>query len=367
MAQRSSAGPARGRSGGRNQARNSQRNGLRGSGRDGTREARPARGPQGGRPAQGSPSNRGQSGRAGQMTRGGQGSGSANIIEGRRAVAEAIAAGIPIAKAFVQKLGTAKDAKRDDAVEEILVDLADLGVEIEEVPGAVLNAMSNRGAHQGIAIRVREYRYASIHDVIRKAGVGDALVIVLDHVTDEGNFGAIVRSAEVVGAAGVVIAKNRAASVGIGAYKTSAGAVLHIPIAQVPGIPSALDELKEAGFWVVGATEHATESAWEAPLEGRITLVMGSEGDGISRLALEKCDITCALPQRGRVESLNVAQAATVLAYEWARRTWGPDAEGAMDVADDGGSRIDFDDEGYSIDYDGYEAGFDFEDGPDGE
>ena len=157
-------------------------------------------------------------------------------------------------------------------------------------------------------------------DVIAAAGKGNALVLVLDHVTDEGNFGAIVRTAEVVGAAGVVIAKARSASVGVGAYKTSAGAVLHIPIAQVSNLARAVEELKAAGFWSCASTEHAKDDVWSAPLAGRVALVMGSEGEGISRLVLEKCDFACKLPQRGRVESLNVAQACTVMCYEWLRR-----------------------------------------------
>lgn len=97
---------------------------------------------------------------------------------------------------------------------------------------------------------------------------------MLDHVTDDGNFGAIVRSAEVVGAAGVVIANKRAAGVTVGSYKTSAGAVMHLPIAQVPNIARALDDLKAAGFWVGGASEHAEGSCWDAPFEGRVALVM---------------------------------------------------------------------------------------------
>jgi 23S rRNA (guanosine2251-2'-O)-methyltransferase len=103
-------------------------------------------------------------------------------------------------------------------------------------------------------------------------------------VTDEGNFGAIVRTAEVVGAAGVIVANARAARVGTAAYKTSAGAVLHLPIAQVPNLAAAIDALKEAGFWVGAATEHAHDDVWHAPLEGRICLVMGSEGSGVSAL-----------------------------------------------------------------------------------
>ena len=139
-------------------------------------------------------------------------------------------------------------------------------------------------------------------------------------MTDAGNFGAIVRSAEVVGAAGVVIASKRAAEVTVATYKTSAGAVMHLPIAQVPNIARALDDLKDAGFWVCGASEHAEQVCWDAPLAGRLALVMGSEGEGVSRLVLEKCDFLTKLPQRGLTESLNVAQAATALAFEWMRR-----------------------------------------------
>ena len=145
-------------------------------------------------------------------------------------------------------------------------------------------------------------------------------MVVLDHVTDQGNFGAIARTAEVVGAAGIVIAKARSAGVGVGAYKTSAGAVLHLPIAQVPNLARAIEDLKAAGFWACAATEHATQDVWHAPMGGRLALVMGSEGSGISRLVEERCDFSCRLPQRGRVESLNVAQATAVLCYEWLRR-----------------------------------------------
>ena len=161
------------------------------------------------------------------------------------------------------------------------------------------------------------------NDILDRAGDGPALVVVLDHVTDDGNFGAIVRSAEVVGAAGVIIANKRAAGVTVGSYKTSAGAVMHLPIAQVPNIARALDDLKAAGFWVGGASEHAEGSCWDAPFEGRVALVMGSEGDGISRLVLEKCDFLTKLPQRGMTESLNVAQATTALCFEWLRRNAG--------------------------------------------
>ena len=240
----------------------------------------------------------------------------ADVIFGRRAVAEAIELGLPMKSAFVL---SGPDA--DTTLSSLAQQLAAADVPIEQTTRARLDELSGRGAHQGIVVRVQPFEYASLGRIIRAAGEGDALVVVLDHVTDQGNLGAIVRSAEVVGAAGVVIANARAAGVGMGAYKASAGAVLHIPIARVPNLTRAIEELKENGFWALAATEHADEDVWHAPVEGRLALVMGSEGSGISQLVLRSCDNACRLPQRGKIESLNVAQATTVLCYEWLRRT----------------------------------------------
>lgn len=237
------------------------------------------------------------------------------FIEGRRAAAEALRTGFPVKCALI-----AEGGERDAALSRLVDDLNAEGVRIKYVPRAQLDALSSHGAHQGIALEVGNFPYADVADILDRAGDGPALVVVLDHVTDDGNFGAIVRSAEVVGAAGVIIANKRAAGVTVGSYKTSAGAVMHLPIAQVPNIARALDDLKAAGFWVGGASEHAEGSCWDAPFEGRVALVMGSEGDGISRLVLEKCDFLTKLPQRGMTESLNVAQATTALCFEWLRR-----------------------------------------------
>lgn len=281
--------------------------------------------PQGrsGRPQQGAPRPAG----CGDARRGGS---KGDLIEGRRAVAEALDLGLPVMRALIQK----DSGNADPALTELARRLAADGVEVERVAKPILDSLSSHGAHQGVMLRVRPYRYASLRDVIDAAGEGNALVIVLDHVTDEGNFGAIVRTAEVVGAAGVVVAKSRAARVGVGAYKTSAGAVMHLPIAQVSNLATALDELKEHGFWAGGATEHAHDLVWDAPVSGRLALVMGSEGSGISRLVREHCDFEFKLPQRGVVESLNVAQATTAIAYEWLRRDMTGDAAAAA-IADD--------------------------------
>ncbi len=249
--------------------------------------------------------------------------GKANYIEGRRAAAEALDAGIPLRRALV----ATTTGERDRALEELVVRVEQAGVPVEYVARDRLDGRSSHGAHQGIMLEAEPFSYAELDDVIAAAGTGDALVLLLDHVTDEGNFGAIVRTAEVVGAAGVIIANARAAQVGTAAYKTSAGAVLHVPIAQVPNLATAIEQLKEAGFWVGAATEHAHDDVWHAPLDGRICLVMGSEGSGVSALVRKKCDFECRLPQRGRVESLNVAQATTAVCYEWLRRTLADEAD----------------------------------------
>lgn len=245
---------------------------------------------------------------------------SKDLIEGRRAVAEALSRKLPLKQAYV---AASTSRERDRNLTEIVKLLESAHVPIEYVPRERLDGLSSHGAHQGIVVRAQPFTYTELSEIIDRADGENALVVVLDHVTDEGNFGAIVRSAEVVGAAGVVIPKARSVRVGTAAYKTSAGAVLHMPIAQVANLSKALEQLKQAGFWVVGSTEHASSAVWERPFPTRCALVMGSEGEGISRLVLEKCDLTFRLPQRGRVESLNVAQAATVMCYEWMRTTYG--------------------------------------------
>ena len=236
-----------------------------------------------------------------------------DLIEGRRAAVEALEAHVPIRRALVA-------TGADRALSEVVSRLEAEGIAVEYVPKDRLDSRSSHGAHQGIMLETEPFAYAELADIVAASGTGDALVLMLDHVTDEGNFGAIVRSAECVGASGVIVASARAARVSTAAYKTSAGAVLHVPLAQVPNLAQAAETLKEAGFWVGAATEHADEDVWSAPLEGRVCLIMGSEGSGVSQLLLKRADFLAKLPQLGRIESLNVAQATTALCYEWLRR-----------------------------------------------
>lgn len=166
------------------------------------------------------------------------------------------------------------------------------------------------------------YEYATLYDLIELArGKKDALIVVLDHITDVGNLGAIIRSAEVVGATGVIIPKKRAAQVNNTVYRTSAGAVEYLKIAREANIAQCLTRLKDEDFWVGAASAEAQTSIWDAPVEGRLAVVMGAEDNGISRLVREKCDFEFKLPQQGFTQSLNVAQSFTAIAYEWFRRT----------------------------------------------
>ena len=241
------------------------------------------------------------------------------VIEGRNAVIEALRAGVPIRRVLV-----AQGAKPDRGLDEIVRRAADVHVVVEHVGKRELDAKSERGAHQGVLAEAAPYAYASLDDVLSRAAAKErSLVIALDHITDPGNLGAIVRTAEVVGADGVIVAKRRAAAVTPAAYKASAGALAHVALAQEPNLVRALERCKKVGFWVAGASEHASQSVWEAPLEGRIVLVAGSEGEGLARLTRETCDFLVGLPQVGKVGSLNVAQATTAIAYEWLRRSAG--------------------------------------------
>ena len=238
-------------------------------------------------------------------------------IEGRNAVVEALRARIPL-----QRILIAEGTKPDRTLDEIARRAGEAGLKVVRAPKRDLDAKSERGAHQGVLAEAAAYPYASLDAVLASTeGKERSLIIALDHVTDPGNLGAVVRTAEVVGADGVLVAKRRAAAVTPAAYKASAGALAHVALAQEANLVRSLEKCKEAGYWIAGASEHAEQSVWEAPLEGRVVLVLGSEGEGLARLTQETCDFLVRLPQAGKVGSLNVAQATTAIAYEWLRRS----------------------------------------------
>lgn len=237
-------------------------------------------------------------------------------LEGRHALAEALAANIPI------ELIYASDAAfKDRQASQLLTRAQQAGIPVEAAGSRQLDEYSAHGAHQGIIAQVEPFHYVGLADLVAIAGdAQDALIIVCDHITDAGNLGAIIRTADVVGAAGVLIPNKRSARVTTATYKTSAGAVVYVPVACEANLAASLDKLKDEGFWAIGASEHAATLAWDAPMSGRIALVMGAEDTGLGRLVAERCDMLVCLPQHGHVESLNVAQATCALAYEWVRQ-----------------------------------------------
>lgn len=242
----------------------------------------------------------------------------ADYIEGKRPVIEAFRVGVPLKCILIGDF-----VKRDPMIEDIMRKARRFDVPVKMVPRKTLDDLSARGSHQGVAAEAAPFPYVGIGEIIDAAQGkaescdGAALVVLCDHITDAGNFGAIARSAEAVGAVGLVVPNKRSARVEASTYKSSAGAIAHMPVAQVSNMVQSIGRLKEAGFWVVAATEHAEPVAWDVNMKGKIALVLGNEQEGVSRLVLEHCDLFARLPMKGDIESLNVAQSATALMYFW--------------------------------------------------
>ena len=245
----------------------------------------------------------------------------ADIIEGKRPVVEALRTGVPMKCVLLGDY-----VKKDGLVEDILRKAKRADVPVKLVPRRTLDERSERGSHQGVLAQAKPFGYVGIGEIVDAAARltaerdGRALVVILDHITDAGNFGAIARSAETVGACGLVIPNKRSARVEASTYKSSAGAIAHLPVAQVSNLVQTIERFKKEGFWVAAATEHADQEVWDANRKGKIALVVGNEGEGVSRLVLEHCDLFMRLPMEGKVESLNVAQASTACMYEWLRQ-----------------------------------------------
>jgi 23S rRNA (guanosine2251-2'-O)-methyltransferase len=208
------------------------------------------------------------------------------------------------------------------AAGELLSRARDAGVRVEKVTRERLGALAEGGVHQGVVVELRGYTYAELEDVLEaaKAAGKPPLVVVLDGIQDPHNLGAIIRSANALGAHGVVIAKDRAVQVTGTVAKASAGAVEHTLIARVVNVSRALEELKEAGLWVAAADVEATEPMWSARLDGPLALVVGAEGTGVREGVLKHCDFRLRIPMTGQVGSLNASVSAGILLYEVARQ-----------------------------------------------
>ena len=237
------------------------------------------------------------------------------MIEGRNAVLEAFRSGKCVDKLFIL------DGCQDGPVRTIAREARKHDTIVKFVPKERLDSMSETGAHQGVIAQVAAYDYSTVEDILKKAEEkGEPpLIILLDNIEDPHNLGAIIRTANLAGAHGVIIPKHRAVGLTATVAKTSAGALNYTPVAKVANLGQTIDELKEKGIWFVCADMDG-EVMYRQNLTGPIGLVIGNEGNGVSRLVKEKCDFTTAIPMNGDIDSLNASVAAGVLAFEIVRQ-----------------------------------------------
>ena len=236
-------------------------------------------------------------------------------IEGRNAVLEAFRSGRTVDKLFVQ------DGCKDGPVMSITREARKQGTIISFVSRERLDAMSETGKHQGVIAQAAAYHYAQVEDILQLAEErGEPpFIFLLDGIEDPHNLGAIIRTANLAGAHGVIIPKHRAAGLTAVVARTSAGALNYTPVAKVTTRASAIVELKKRGMWFVCAAMDG-DLMYRQNLTGPIGLVIGNEGSGVGRLVREKCDMAAAIPMKGDIDSLNASVAAGVLAYEIVRQ-----------------------------------------------
>lgn len=232
-------------------------------------------------------------------------------IEGRHAVAEALRAGRPVDKLYVL------DGCKDGPVSSIVKAAKKGDALVQFVSRERLDQLSETKKHQGVIARMAAYEYASVEEILAKAEKqGEPpFVFLLDGVEDPYNLGAVVRTADQVGAHGVIIPKNRAVGLTASAARASAGALNYIPVARVTNLARTVEQLKKRGIWFVCA-DMGGQPMYQVDMKGPLGLVIGGEGEGVSRLVREVCDYTASIPMKGHVDSLNASVAAGVLAYE---------------------------------------------------
>lgn len=236
-------------------------------------------------------------------------------IEGRNAVLEAFRSGKTIDRLFVL------DGCQDGPIKSILREAKKADTIVTYVKKERLDQMSETGKHQGIIAYAAAYEYAEVSDILKAAkDKGEApFLFLLDGIEDPHNLGAIIRTANLAGAHGVIIPKRRAAGLTATVVKASAGALNYTPVAKVTNLTAVMEELKKEGMWFVCAAADG-EVMYRQNLTGPIGLVIGNEGEGVSRLVRENCDYTAAIPMKGEIDSLNASVAAGVLAYEIVRQ-----------------------------------------------
>ncbi len=238
-----------------------------------------------------------------------------HLIEGRNAILEAFRSGKTIDKLYMQ------DGLRDGVTSSILREAKKKDVIVNFVSKERLDEMSRDRKHQGVIAICAAYEYSDIDTIFEKAAKKgeDPFVFILDEIEDPHNLGAIIRTANLCGAHGVIIPKRRAVGITSTVVKASAGAINYTPVVKVTNISKTIDELKTRGMWFACA-DMGGSVMYECNLTGSIGIVIGNEGNGVSRLVKEKCDFVATIPMKGDIDSLNASVAAGVLAYEVVRQ-----------------------------------------------
>ena len=236
-------------------------------------------------------------------------------IEGRNAVIEALRSGKPMDKILIQ------DGLQDEPIQTIKREAKKHDAIVKFVDKERLDQLSSTGKHQGVIAYAAAYEYAEVDDILNAAKEkGEPpFIFLLDNIEDPHNLGAIIRTANLAGAHGVIIPKNRAVGLTATVARTSAGALNYTPVARVTNLAKTIEELKKEGLWFVCADMGGT-TMYDLNLTGPIGLVIGNEGEGVGRLVKEKCDFIASIPMKGDIDSLNASVAAGVLAYEIVRQ-----------------------------------------------
>ena len=232
-------------------------------------------------------------------------------VAGRQPVLEAIRSGQEINKILVAK------GQRQGSIREIVAVAREKGIIVQEVERTILDQLSEEANHQGVIAQIADVRYWELEELLANTQKAnwDPFLILLDGIQDPHNLGSIIRSAEAMGADGVIIPKRRAVGVTTTVMKSSAGAANYVPVCRVGNLTATIDTLKKQGYWIVGA-DMAGDVCFTQDLTGSIALVVGGEGSGLSRLVKEKCDFLSSIPMRGEINSLNASVAAALLMFE---------------------------------------------------
>ena len=239
-----------------------------------------------------------------------------NQLEGRNALTEALRSGRTLDKVFIAS------GETDRGLQRLAAEAKEAGAVVVPVDRRKLDAMSTTHAHQGVIALAAAREYFSIDDILQAAAdKGEApLIVICDELSDPHNLGAIIRSAECAGAHGVIIPKRRSVGLTATVAKASAGAVEYMKVAKVTNINAAIEELKEKGVWIFGTAAEGSIPMYQADLTIPAAIVIGSEGDGMSRLVQKNCDVTVHIPMKGSINSLNASAAASILLYEAVRQ-----------------------------------------------